>query len=72
MRNNLKKATGFITRSGTSAYAYARQVIRFRNTVRHLVVDFLIVTLGVFSAAFGLRGFYSLIRCWMAELPAYH
>ncbi|MEJ5302168.1 MAG: YitT family protein [Bacteroidales bacterium] len=57
MRNNLKKATGFITRSGTSAYAYARQVIRFRNTVRHLVVDFLIVTLGVFSAAFGLRGF---------------
>lgn len=52
-----RKATGFITRRGLSAYAYARQVIRLRNTVRHLIFDIFIVTLGVFSAGFGLKGF---------------
>ncbi|MGC8864888.1 MAG: YitT family protein [Bacteroidales bacterium] len=50
-------ASGFITRRGLSAYAYARQVIRVRTTIKHLIRDILIITLGVFSAGFGLKGF---------------
>lgn len=45
------------TATGLSRYKKAKQYKNFRSTVKNYTRDALLITLGIFSAAFGLKGF---------------
>lgn len=54
---NLQKTLGAERTSQISDYLIAKQAIKYRVTIVHFLRDMLFITLGVFSASFGLTGF---------------